>query len=188
MTPITAVWPGRPDPRGATWDGEGVNFALFSEHAERVELCFFDEGGRRELQCIDVRERTDQVWHCYLPEARPGMLYGYRVHGPYRPSEGHRFNLHKLLLDPYAKQIVGALRWSDAQFGYTLGHKREDLSYDRRDSARGMPKCKVVDPAFTWGDDRRPDVPWHEMVIYELHVRGYTMQHPDIPQRSPPRR
>ena len=181
MTPITAVWPGRPDPRGATWDGEGVNFALFSEHADRVELCFFDEGGRRELQCIDVRERTDQVWHCYLPEARPGMLYGYRVHGPYRPSEGHRFNLHKLLLDPYAKQIVGALRWSDAQFGYTLGHKREDLSYDRRDSARGMPKCKVVDSAFTWGDDRRPDVPWHEMVIYELHVRGYTMQHPDIP-------
>ncbi len=181
MTPITAIWPGRPDPRGATWDGEGVNFALFSEHAERVQLCVFDDAGGRELQCIDVRERTDQVWHCYLPEARPGMLYGYRVYGPYRPNEGHRFNRHKLLLDPYAKQIVGALRWSDAQFGYTLGNKREDLSYDRRDSARGMPKCKVVDPAFTWGDDRRPDVPWHEMVIYELHVHGYTMQHLDIP-------
>jgi glycogen operon protein len=178
MTPITAIWPGRPDPRGATWDGEGVNFALFSEHADRVQLCFFDDDGRRELQCIDVRERTDQVWHCYLPEARPGMLYGYRVFGPYRPSEGLRFNHHKLLLDPYAKQIVGSLRWSDAQFGYTVGHKREDLSYDRRDSARGMPKCKVVDPAFTWGDDRRPDVPWHEMVNYELHVRRITMQHP----------
>jgi len=181
MTPITAVWPGRPDPRGATWDGEGVNFALFSESAERVELCIFDDVGRRELQRIALNERTDQVWHCYLPEARPGLLYGYRVHGLYRPEEGHRFNPHKLLLDPYAMQIVGNLRWSDALFGYTVGHKRADLSLDRRDSARGMPKCKVIDPAFTWGDDRRPDVPWHEMVIYELHVRGYTMQHPAVP-------
>jgi len=181
MTPITAVWPGRPDPRGATWDGEGVNFALFSENAERVELCVFDDAGRRQLQRIALSERTDQVWHCYLPEARPGMLYGYRVYGRYRPDEGSRFNPHKLLLDPYATQIVGALRWSDALFGYTPGHRREDLSYDRRDSAGGMPKCKVIDPAFTWGDDRGPDVPWHEMVIYELHVRGYTMQHPDVP-------
>jgi isoamylase len=181
MTPITAVWPGRPDPRGATWDGEGVNFALFSENAERVELCVFDDAGRRQLQRIALSERTDQVWHCYLPEARPGMLYGYRVYGRYRPDEGSRFNPHKLLLDPYAMQIVGALRWSDALFGYTPGHRREDLSYDRRDSAGGMPKCKVIDPAFTWGDDRGPDVPWHEMVIYELHVRGYTMQHPDVP-------
>ena len=137
MKPITAVWPGRPYPRGATWDGEGVNFALFSEHAERVELCIFDATGRRELQRIELRERTDQVWHCYLPEARPGLLYGYRVHGPYRPEEGHRFNPHKLLLDPYARNIVGALRWSDALFGYTVGHKRGDLSFDRRDSARG---------------------------------------------------
>ncbi|HXX84930.1 MAG TPA: glycogen debranching protein GlgX [Casimicrobiaceae bacterium] len=181
MTPITAVWPGRPDPRGATWDGEGVNFALFSESAERVELCIFDDAGRRELQRIALNERTDQVWHCYLPEARPGLLYGYRVHGPYRPEEGHRFNPHKLLLDPYAMQIVGSLRWSDALFGYTVRHKRADLSFDRRDSAGGMPKCKVIDPAFTWGEDRRPGVPWHEMVIYELHVRGHTMQHPDVP-------
>nr|MDQ6924589.1 glycogen debranching protein GlgX [Pseudomonadota bacterium] len=181
MTPITAVWPGRPDPRGATWDGEGVNFALFSENAERVELCVFDDAGRRQLQRIALSERTDQVWHCYLPEARPGMLYGYRVYGRYRPDEGSRFNPHKLLLDPYAMQIVGALRWSDALFGYTPGHKREDLSYDRRDSAGAMPKCKVIDPAFTWGGDRGPEVPWHEMVIYELHVRGYTMQHPDVP-------
>ncbi len=133
------------------------------------------------MQRIALSERTDQVWHCYLPEARPGMLYGYRVYGRYRPDEGSRFNPHKLLLDPYAMQIVGALRWSDALFGYTPGHRREDLSYDRRDSAGGMPKCKVIDPAFTWGDDRRPQVPWHEMVIYELHVRGYTMQHPDLP-------
>ncbi len=179
--PITAVWPGRSYPRGATWDGEGVNFALFSTHAERVELCLFDAAGRRELQRIELTERTDDVWHCYLPEARPGLLYGYRVHGPYRPEEGHRFNPHKLLLDPYARNIVGGLRWSDALFGYTIGHRREDLSFDRRDSASGMPKCKVIDPAFTWGEDRRPRVPWNETVIYELHVRGFTLQHPDVP-------
>ncbi len=181
MTPITAVWPGRPEPGGATWDGEGVNFTLYSEHAEGVELCVFDDTGRREVQRITIKERTDQVWHCYLPEARPGMLYGYRVHGAYQPDQGHRFNAHKLLLDPYAMQIVGGLRWSDAQFGYVVGHKRADLSFDRRDNASGMPKCRVIDPAFTWGDDRRPDVPWHEMAIYELHVRGYTMQHPAVP-------
>ncbi len=181
MKPITAAWPGRSYPRGATWDGEGVNFALFSEHAEGVELCVFDPTGRRELQRIAVTERTDEIWHCYLPEARPGMLYGYRVRGPYRPEEGHRFNSHKLLLDPYARDIAGTLRWSDALFGYTIGNKRADLSLDRRDSASGMPKCKVIDRAFTWGDDRRPDVPWHDMVIYELHVRGFTMHHPGVP-------
>jgi glycogen operon protein len=182
MKPITAVWPGRPEPRGAHWDGEGVNFGLFSEHAEGVELCVFDTNtGRRELQRIPLTERTDQVWHCYLPEARPGMLYGYRVHGPYRPEEGHRFNPHKLLLDPYARNIVGTLRWSDALFGYVVGHKRADLSFDRRDSAHAMPRCKIIDSAFTWGEDRRPDVPWHDMVIYELHVRGFTIRHPDVP-------
>jgi isoamylase len=179
--PITAVWPGRPYPRGATWDGEGVNFALFSENAEKVELCIFDDKGRRELQRIELREHTDQVWHCYLPEARPGMLYGYRVHGPYKPEAGHRFNPHKLLLDPYAKAIVGGINWSDAHFGYRIGHERQDLSFDRRDSAPGMPKCQVVDTAFTWGNDRRPDIPWHETIIYELHVRGFTMQHPEVP-------
>jgi glycogen operon protein len=181
MSVIKEVWPGRPHPRGATWDGEGVNFALFSENAKRVELCLFDASGRREVQRIALSEHTDQVWHCYLPEARPGLVYGYRVYGPYRPLEGHRFNPHKLLLDPYAKSIVGAVRWSDALFSYTVGHKRADLSFDRRDSAGGMPKCKVIDPAFTWGDDRRPVVPWHEMVIYELHVRGFTMLHPEVP-------
>ena len=178
---ITAVWPGRPYPRGATWDGGGVNFALFSEHAEKAEICIFDDRGRREIQRIAFPERTDQVWHCYLPEARPGMLYGYRVHGPYRPEDGHRFNSHKLLLDPYAKALTGSISWSDANFGYRVGHARADLSFDRRDSAPGMPKCRVVDPAFTWGDDRRPDIPWHDTVIYELHVRGFTMQHPEIP-------
>ena len=181
VKPVTAIWPGRPDPLGATWDGEGVNFALFSEYAERVELCIFDAAGRRELRRIEFVERTDQIWHSYLPEARPGLLYGYRVHGPYRPEDGLRFNAHKLLLDPYARSIVGALRWSDALFGYTIGHKRADLSFDRRDSAAAMPKCKVIEPAFTWADDRPPRVPWHETVIYEMHVRGFTMQHPDVP-------
>jgi isoamylase len=181
MPPITAVWTGRPEPRGATWDGEGVNFALFSENSEAVELCIFDATGTRELQRVPFRERTDQVWHCYLPEARPGMLYGYRVHGPYAPHDGHRFNPHKLLLDPYARNIVGSIKWSDAMFGYTVGHRREDLSLDRRDNARGMPKCKVLDRAFTWGDDRRPDVPWHDMIIYETHVRGFTMRNEAVP-------
>jgi glycogen operon protein len=178
---VTEIWPGLPYPAGATWDGEGINFALFSEHAEKVELCLFDDSGRREIQRIVLKERTDQVWHCYLPEARPGMLYGYRVYGPYQPEQGHRFNPHKLLLDPYARSIAGALRWSDAHYGYTVGHKREDLSFDRRENASGMPKCKVIDGAFTWGDDRRPKVPWHDMVIYEMHVGGYTKQHPDVP-------
>src|SRR5678815_2893757 len=127
-SPITAVWPGKPYPQGATWDGEGVNFALFSEAAEGVELCLFDDRGRRELQRIPLRDQTDQVWHCYLPEARPGQLYGYRVYGPYQPQHGHRFNPNKLLLDPYAKAIVGSLAWSDAHFGYRIGSQRADLS------------------------------------------------------------
>jgi len=180
--PLTAVWRGSPYPLGATWDGEGVNFALFSEHAEKVALCVFDASGRRERQRIDVRERTENVWHCYLPEARPGLLYGYRAFGRYSPEEGHRFNAHKLLVDPYARELVGGLRWHDALYGYTVGHKREDLSHDRRDSAASVPKCRVIDPAFTWGDDRRPAVPWHDMVIYELHVRGFTMRHPGVPE------
>jgi isoamylase len=181
--PITAIWPGRPYPRGATWDGEGVNFSLFSQHGEKVELCLFEAKGRREVQRIALTERTDLVWHCYLPEARPGLLYGYRVYGPYKPEQGHRFNANKLLLDPYAKWITGTLNWSDAHFGYRVGHEREDLSFDRRDSGPGMPKCRVIDPAFTWGDDRKPNVPWHDTVIYELHVKGYTMQHPDVPPK-----
>ncbi len=174
------IWPGKPYPLGATWDGEGVNFAIFSERAEKVELCLFDNSGRRELHRIPMAEPTNQVWHCYLPEARPGLLYGYRVYGPYDPAQGLRFNHHKLLLDPYAKQVQGSLQWSDAHFGYRVGHKGEDLSFDRRDSASGMPKCKVIDSAFTWGADRPPRIPWHESVIYELHVRGFSMRHPDV--------
>jgi isoamylase len=179
--PITSVWPGKPFPQGATWDGEGVNFALFSEHAEGVELCLFDSRGRRELQRVPLREQTDQVWHCYLPEARPGQLYGYRVYGPYQPQHGQRFNPQKLLLDPYAKAIVGSLAWSDAHFGYRIGSQRADLSQDRRNNASGMPKCQVIDPAFSWGEDRNPRTPWHDTIIYELHVRGFTKLHPEVP-------
>ncbi len=176
------LWPGRPYPLGATWDGEGVNFAIFSEHAEKVELCLFDQSGRRELHRINIAEQTDQVWHCYLPEARPGLLYGYRVHGPYEPAKGLRFNHHKLLLDPYAKQIAGDLKWSDSHFGYRVGHRQEDLSFDRRDDCPGMLKSMVIDPAFTWGTDRPPCTPWHKSVIYELHVKGFTIRHPGVPE------
>ncbi len=176
-----AVWPGMPYPLGATWDGSGVNFALFSEHAEKVELCLFDPKGRREIARVELPERTDLVWHGYLPQVRPGQLYGYRVHGPYDPEAGHRFNPHKLLLDPYARAIDGQVKWSDAHFGYKIGHRRDDLSFDRRDSAPGMPKCRVIDPAFTWGDDRPPKIPWHETVIYELHVKGFTRLNTRIP-------
>ena len=179
--PITAIWPGQPYPRGATWDGEGVNFSIFSGRAAKVELCLFDSSGKHELQRIELRERTDEIWHCYLPEARPGLLYGYRVHGPYAPEKGDRFNPHKLLIEPYAKHLQGPLVWSDSHFGYRVGHAKDDLSFDRRDSAAGTPKCRVIDPAFTWGDDRPPRVPWHDTVIYEAHVRGLTMRHPEVP-------
>ncbi len=179
-THTTTVWPGQPYPLGATWDGEGVNFALFSEHAEKVELCLFDRRGRREVERIPMRWRTNQVWHCYLPQARPGLLYGYRVYGRYAPSEGHHFNPNKLLLDPYAKDIVGSVLWSDALFGYRIGAGGTNPVMDRRNSAAGMPKCRVIDPAFTWGDDRPPRTPWHDTVIYELHVRGFTKRHPDV--------
>ncbi len=173
------LWSGSPHPLGATWDGQGVNFALYSRHADKVELCLFDAGGRRETHRIALRERTDSVWHGYLPHVRPGQPYGYRVHGPYKPEEGHRFNPHKLLLDPYARAIVGALRWSDAHFGYAVG-TRDDLSFDRRDDASGMPKAQVIDPAFDWGGDPRPRLACNDRLIYELHVGGYTRRHPDV--------
>ena len=158
-----------------------MNFALFSEHAEAVALCIFDQEGRREIHRVMLREQTDQVWHCYLPEARPGQLYGFRVWGPYEPAKGLRFNHHKLLLDPYAKQIRNGIRWHDSHFGYRIGHRNEDLSFDRRDSAPGMLKSVVIDSAFTWGADRSPATPWHHTVIYEVHVKGFTARHPDVP-------
>ncbi|GAB6042373.1 glycogen debranching protein GlgX [Endothiovibrio diazotrophicus] len=175
-----AVWRGRPHPLGATWDGEGVNFALFSEHAEKVELCLFDATGVTEVARIPLPEKIHQVWCGYLPEARPGQLYGYRVHGPYDPRRGHRFNPNKLLLDPYAKAIKGEFRCTDLHYGYRYGDPTGDLSFDPRDNAAVMPKCKVIDPAFTWGDDRPPRVHWHDTVIYELHVKGFTMRHPRV--------
>jgi isoamylase len=175
--------PGKPYPLGAVWDGAGANFALFSSHARAVDLCLFDPTGTREVRRLRLPEYTDEVWHGYLPEARPGLLYGYRVHGPYDPKNGHRFNPHKLLIDPYARSIRGPLRWSDAHFGYRAGSARDDLSYDRRDNARGMPKAEIVESAFTWGQDRSPQTPWEETVILEAHVKGLTQRHPAIDPR-----
>ena len=176
------VWPGTPYPQGATWDGEGVNFSLFSEHATGVDLCLFDRPDDAvEAERIPLTNRTDLLWHAYLPDVRPGRLYGYRVHGPCEPREGHRFNPNKLLLDPYARAVSGPVRWNDAVYGYEIGHPDEDLSFDERDSAGSMPKCVVIDPAFTWGEDRRPETPWNRTVIYETHVKGFTKLHPSIP-------
>jgi isoamylase len=174
------VWPGMPYPLGATWDGEGVNFALFSENATAVDLCLYS-ADEREIARIRLREHTDLVWHGYLPDVRPGQLYAYRVHGPWAPRDGHRFNPAKLLIDPYAKAISRPIAWSDALFGYRIGDPAEDLAIDERDSADGMPKCVVVDDAFTWGDDRPPRVPWNRTVIYECHVKGMTVRHPSVP-------
>jgi isoamylase len=165
---------------GARWDGIGVNFALFSAHATKVELCLFDDDGKTELERIELPEYTDEVFHGYLPDARPGTIYGYRVHGPYEPEAGHRFNPNKLLLDPYAKQHVGELTWDPAVFGYVAGE--DDLSFDDRDSAAFMPKSRVIDPAFTWGAERSPQIAWERTIFYEAHVRGFTMRHPAVPQ------
>ena len=173
---------GLPNPLGATWDGIGVNFALFSAHATKVELCLFDPSGKTELERIELPEYTDEVFHGYLPDARPGTVYAYRVYGAYAPEEGHRFNHHKLLLDPYAKAHVGALIWDPACYGYIQGDAAADMSFDTRDSAKFMPKCRVIDPAFTWGRERRPQVSWEQTIFYEAHVRGFTKLHPAVPE------
>ncbi len=168
---MTRVWPGAPSPLGATWDGEGTNFAIFSEHATSVELCLFaSPDAPTESERIGLSERTGHIWHCYLPDARPGLAYGYRVYGPHAPELGHRFNPAKLLIDPYAKTIGGSIRWNDA------------LVLESVDSAPGMPKSIVVDSAFTWGDDRPPRTPWHRTLIYECHIKGMTMLHPAVPE------
>ena len=171
---------GAPHPLGASWDGRGVNFALFSAHAERVELCLFDATGNHEIERITLPELTDQVWHGYLPGCELGTIYGYRVYGPYEPENGHRFNHHKLLLDPYAKQLSGALNWSDSVYGYHLDDPKGDLSFDSRDSAMYVPKAVVVDETFDWDDDRPPQTSWSQTVLYEAHVGGLTMRHPEI--------
>ena len=176
----TRIREGLPYPLGATWDGLGVNFALFSAHATKVELCLFDDAASSEIQRIELPEYTDEVWHGYLPEARPGQVYAYRVHGPYVPDAGHRFNPNKLLLDPCARELVGELVWNSAVFGYTL-ESADDTTFDPRDSAAFMPKCRVIDPAFTWGRDRSPQIGWEHTILYETHVRGYTMRHPLVP-------
>jgi isoamylase len=175
------VWPGSPYPLGATWDGVGVNFAIFSEHATRVELCLFDAlDAESESLTIQLNEQTDMVWHGYLPDVHPGQLYGYRVHGPYAPRQGHRFNPNKLVLDPYAKVIGRTVTWNDALFGFRMG--TDDTTFDARDSAPYAPVAAVVDTAFTWGDDRPLRTPWHETLIYELHVRGFSMLNPRVPE------
>jgi glycogen operon protein len=176
------AWPGSPQPLGATWDGEGVNFALFSEHATGVELCLFDEPRGPQTERVPLRERTNHVWHGYLPDARPGRLYGYRVHGPWAPAEGHRFNPAKLVLDPYARAITGGPRWSDAVFAYRVGAPEGDLELDGRDDAADMPKSVVIDPAFSWERDQPPRTPWNRTVIYECHVKGMTIRHPGVPE------
>lgn len=177
------VYPGSPYPLGATWDGNGVNFALYAENAEEVELCLFKSGDTDSEDIrIAVKERSHHVWHVYLPDVKPGQLYGYRVHGPYDPENGHRFNANKLLIDPYAKAIAGAIQWHDALFGYELGHPDADLSFSTLDSAPYVPKSVVIDPTFDWEGDKRPNTPYHKTIIYEAHVKGFTKLHPDIPE------
>ena len=172
--------PGSPYPLGATWDGLGTNFAVFSAHAERIDLCLFDPSGKRQIAQFTLPECTDEVWHGYLPNAQIGSLYGYRAYGPYEPQKGFRFNPHKLLLDPYARRIAGDLKWSDALFGHRVNSPRADLSFDRRDSAPGMVKAVVTDESFNWADDRPPNIPWSDTVIYEAHLRGLSMLCDDI--------
>jgi isoamylase len=169
---------------GAHWDGRGTHFAVFAEDAEKVELCIFDGSGRHQIARLPMPDCTHGVWSGYLPNAQPGTQYGYRVYGPYDPKRGHRFNHHKLLLDPYARQTAGSIKWHDALFGYHVGSPKGDLSFDRRDSASYMPKAVVTDNFFDWGGDRPPRVPWHETVIYEMHVRGFTQLRQDLPEHD----
>src|ERR1051326_8764537 len=178
---MVKTWPGKPYPLGATWTGDGVNFAIFSEHATKVEICLFDNvDAPREIARVELREQTGQVWHAFLPEIRAGQLYGYRIHGPYEPNHGARFNDSKLLLDPYAKAIAGQIKWSDEMFGYVVGDAAEDLARDSRDNAWAMPKSVVIDDEFNWGRGKRPNTPLSESVIYEVHVKGFTKSFPDL--------
>ena len=175
---------GLPHPRGAHWDGKGTNFALFSANATKVEVCLFDAEGNKELERIALPEYTNQIWHGYLPDVMPGAIYGYRVHGPYEPDAGHRFNPNKLLLDPYAFAHFGELVWNPAVFGYKM-ELGDDTTFDERDSAPFMPKCTVVDPNFTWKGERagRKPIRWDDTIIYETHVKGFTKLHPAVPEK-----
>ena len=190
MTAITAtprrtvkLWPGKPYPLGATWDGQGTNFSLFSENATRVDLCLFDSvNDAAESECYTLEEQTAHVWHGYLPGIRPGQVYGYRVDGPYDPEQGHRFNPNKLLIDPYARAIDGTVDWSGPVYGYTIGDPAADLSFNAWDDAGAVPKAVIADAFFDWENDRAPRIAWHDSIIYEVHVKGFTAQHPDIPE------
>ena len=176
--------PGHPYPLGATWDGKGVNFALFSENATKVELCLFDSPeATNESVKIRMPEQTDLVWHAYLSDIRPGQLYGYRVDGPYDPANGHRFNVNKVLLDPYAKSIGRDVKWDDSMFAYKIGGEEEDLAFDDRDNAAFAPLARVIDTAFDWGNDSRPNTAWHKTIIYEAHVKGFTKHMPGVPEK-----
>ena len=181
--PVRSIEEGLPYPLGAHWDGKGTNFALFSANATKVEVCLFDETGERELSRVELPEYTDQIFHGYLPDVGPGTFYGYRVHGPYEPEAGHRFNPNKLLLDPYARAHAGSLQWNPAVFGYKM-ETGDDLTFDERDSAPFMPKCVIVDPDFDWkGEAGRQAVPWDQTVVYEVHVKGFTKKHPGVPEK-----
>jgi isoamylase len=176
-------YPGSPYPLGAMWDGKGVNFALYADNATGVDLCLFNTvKDETEILKIKISERTHQIWHIYVPELKPGQLYGYRVHGPYKPEEGHRYNPNKILIDPYAKAISGTIEWHDALFGYQVGHQEADLSFSEIDDAPFIPKSVVVDHNFDWEDDKSPKIPYHKTIIYETHVKGFTMLHPEIPE------
>ena len=179
----TTVYPGSAFPLGATYDGQGVNFALFAENATGVDICLFNSmEDETESIKIRVKERSNHVWHAYVPGLKPGQLYGFRVYGPFEPHNGHRFNPHKLLIDPYAKAIAGAIQWHDALFGYEVGHPEEDISFSHVDSAPYIPKSVVIDATFDWEGDKLPQIQYHESIIYETHVKGFTQQHPDIPE------
>ena len=179
----TTIFAGNPFPLGATWDGKGVNFSVYSENATKIELCLFQTiADESESFRVNMMERTGSVWHIYLPGVYPGQLYGFRVHGPYEPQNGHRFNANKLLIDPNSKAIAGTIDWHDSLFGYILGHEDEDLSFSELDSAPFVPKCVVVDPSFDWEGDKPPNIPFHQSIIYEAHVKGMTKLHPDIPE------
>jgi glycogen operon protein len=175
---------GVPSPLGATWDGKGTNFSVFSEHATKVEVCFFDESGKNEVDRQELPEYTNQMWHGYIPNLRPGTRYGLRVYGPYEPENGHRFNPNKLLLDPYACAHIGEIQWNPALFGYQM-ESGDDTTFDERDSAPFMPKCVVVDPDFDWHGQNRLGkfrVPFDDTIVYEMHVKGFTKRHPSVPQ------
>ncbi len=177
------VYPGEPFPLGATWDGKGVNFALYADNATKVELClFYTAEDEKEYATVKLIERSHHVWHAYLPDFKPGVFYGYRVYGPYEPENGHRFNPNKLLIDPYAKAIAGIITWHDSLFGYEVDSPNGDLSFSETDSAPFIPKCVVINPEFDWQGVEAPDIPYHKTVIYETHVKGFTQLHPEIPE------